>query len=259
MTDEQKFEITELVNDSLDSAEGVWREVGAEVVRAKAALANEALEAMSNRSVEPVPTQIPGHEFIEDGKPLVDEFIAFVLDMRDSSKHLNIAIANTGATELKRVYYETAAVLPACSRIIKNNKGGVTEYLGDGLLAFFRAEKDKRDKACYHAHAAAVDCIDAVKGIVNPILKDRYQLPSIHIGVGMALSKAILTLTGETNFLKPTAFGKCVFYATKLSKGNNEVFADEALKLIWPTSDTGTLRFGLRNMGNVTGYLMYFV
>src|ERR1700723_1538198 len=126
MTGKQQSDIVNLVNDSLDKAEGVWNKVG-DFVKASSTLANESI-LNSSRSVE---TQIPGHQFLEDEKPLVDEFIALALDMRDSSKHLNMAIKDTDASDLERVYYETAAILPACSRIITNNAGGVKEYLGD--------------------------------------------------------------------------------------------------------------------------------
>jgi len=100
-------------------------------------------------------------------------------------------------------------------------------------------------------------CIEATKTIINPILKNRYSLPAIEIGVGMSFSQAVITITGTSNFLKPTAFGKCVFYASKLSKGRNEVYADEALKIIWPKTEDGKLRFFEKLMGGVTGYLLH--
>jgi class 3 adenylate cyclase len=252
MTETQKKEIANLVNDSLDQAEEVWGEVGPKLLNramAKAAqFANEAVEAS-------VPTTIPGHEFLEDGKPIVDEFIALVLDMRDSSKHLNCACAHAKVEMLQRVFYETAAILPACSKVISDEKGGVTEYLGDGLLAFFQAEKD-RTNACYSAHNAASGCMAAISEIINPILDNRYDLPEIEIGIGMSFSKAVLTIAGQANFVKPVAFGQCVFHATKLSKGRGEIVVDEALNLIWPTSDTGTLRFFAREMNGIKGYVL---
>lgn len=254
MNDEQKIEVTKLVNDSLDDAEGVWKEVG-DVVMAKAAMLENRSIQMSGS--EPVPTNLPGHEFIEGGKPLVDEFIALVLDMRESSKHLRIAISNEkGVSQLKRIYYETAAILPACSKIIKYEQGSVTEYLGDGLLAFFKVEKEKSEESCYASRRAAVDCIKSMKEIINPILYSRYQLPPVRIGIGLAVSKAIITLTGQGNFLKPTAFGICVFNASKLSKGTDEIVADEALERKWPTSKNGKLRFTPRQLGGVNGYVM---
>jgi len=250
MTDEVKEEISILVNASLDDAENVWNQVG-EKVTAKMSNFSEASEALS------VPTQLPGYDWLEEGKPLVDEFIAFVLDMRCASRHLNEAIANTGASQLQRIYYETTALLPATTRLIRNEEGGVTEYLGDGLLAFFKVDKDKPKSACYRAHGAATDCMNAVREIINPILAKRYKLPPIAIGIGMAHSKAILTLIGDRDLLKPIAFGKCVFYATKLSRGVNEIWIDYSLKVMWPKSDNGKLRFRHETLHGVDGYLMY--
>jgi len=250
MTEEKQRVITDLVNDSLDKAEAVWEEVGTELLRNKAAqFSNESIQAS-------MPTLIPGHEFIEEGKPLVDEFIALVLDMRDSSKHLNFAIADTDASQLKRVFYETAALLPACSQLIADQEGGVTEYLGDGLLAFFAVdEKDKGD-ACYKSHHAASGCMNAVSKVINPILYERYRLPPLAIGIGMSVSKAVLTITGQANFLKPVAFGQCVFHATKLSKGRGEIVVDEALQLLWPKSKTGRISFRACKMNDIAGYVI---
>ena len=225
-------------------------------VTAKAAL-TEADALVLNRAREPVPTQLPGHEFIEDGKPLVDEFIAMVLDMRESSKHLKIAISNKqNVSLLKRIYFETAAILPACSKIIGYDDGNVTEYLGDGLLAFFRVEEENSKAACYASHRAAGGCMKAMREIINPILYSRYQLPPVQIGIGLAVSKAIITVTGHGNFVKPTAFGVCVFNASKLSKGFDEVIVDAALERKWPTAPDGTLRFTLRRMDDIDGYLI---
>jgi len=253
MTTDKNREITELVNGSLDQAEEVWGEVGSKLsnraIAKSTQFSNEAIRAS-------VPTTIPGYEFLEDGKPLVDEFIALVLDMRDSSKHLNCAIAGTKAQMLERVFYETAALLPACSKMILDEKGGVTEYLGDGLLAFFRVKESDKADTCYTAHRAAAGCMQAVSEIVNPILNDRYDLPKIEIGIGMSVSKAILTITGQANFIKPVAFGQCVYHATKLSKGRGEIVVDEALNLIWPKSDTGTLHFLFRMMSGIRGFVL---
>jgi class 3 adenylate cyclase len=255
MTEEQTKEITDMVNDSLDQAEEIWGQVGHEVT-AKAALA-EADESILNRARKTIPSQLPGHEFIEDGRPLVDEFIAMVLDMRESSKHLKIAIANKqNVSLLKRVYFETAAILPACSKTIGYDDGNVTEYLGDGLLAFFRVEEKNSKASFYAAHRAAQGCMTAMREIINPILNSRYDLPPVHIGIGMAVSKAIITVMGHGNFVKPTAFGICVFNASKLSKGNDEVIVDSAMEQKWPTAPNGTLRFLFRRMDDIDGYLL---
>ena len=146
MTIELEREIKQLVNDSLDEAESIWKRVGHEIIEAKQA-------QFSNREVraEEMPSKIPGHTTVDSTLPKVDDFIALVLDMRDSSRHL-ITANSFDLKPLERVLYETTAILPACSRIIANENGGVTEYLGDGLLAFFHAPKEKQDKACYSSH-----------------------------------------------------------------------------------------------------------
>ena len=95
-----------------------------------------------------------------------------------------------------------------------------------------------------------------MREIINPILYSRYQLPPVQIGIGLSVSKAIITLTGHGNFVKPTAFGICVFNASKLSKGFDEVMIDAALERKWPTAPDGTLRFIRRQMGDIDGYLM---
>src|SRR5580704_2483929 len=94
--------IQAMVNDSLDQAECVWNQVKQEVCEAQAK--NSVLMANSARAIHSL---IPGHKFIEDGKPLVDEFIAMVMDMRGSTHHLNCAIAGTKASQLQRIFYET--------------------------------------------------------------------------------------------------------------------------------------------------------
>jgi class 3 adenylate cyclase len=176
--------------------------------------------------------------------------------MRDSSQHLNVA-NSCGLKNLERVHYETAAILPLCSRIITTNSGSVTEYLGDGLLAFFHASEDKVKDACYKCHDAAVDCLESVKTIANPILLERYKLPSIEIGVGMAYSQSIVTVIGDGSNIKPIAFGKCVFDATKLSKGRNQVIVSESLKLIWPTGEKGRITFLPTRIKDHSGYVMH--
>lgn len=247
-----KETIDGIVNDSLDQAENVWNQVAEELSVVEA---TEKEAAILNRAAV-VPSKIPGYEFLEDGKPVVDEFIACVLDIRDSSKHLNCAIAGPKVQMLERVFYETAAILPASSQIVSDQRGGVTEYLGDGLLAFFRVDPDDRADACYRAHDAAIGCMDAVSKSVNPILRRRYNLPPLEIGIGLSVSKAVLTITGQANFLKPIAFGKCVFNATKISKGRGEVVVDEGLKIMWPTSENGKISFSPRSMNGVAGYVL---
>lgn len=232
MTTEEKKILEELIKNELDKAEKAWKQVGHEFV----------FEGMKQKQVSfskaEVETQIPGFPFLEDGVPKVDDFIAFVFDIRNSTEHLLVAI-KAKASQLERVLYETTAINTLGSFVIKKKGGGITEFLGDGFLALFKASEDK---AVYLAHYAAKDCMEGMD-VVNKLIKDRYELPPLIVGIGMAFSKAIVTLVGTENNLHPKVLGECVYRASKIACGNNQILVDEKLKLFWPKSDCGILRF----------------
>lgn len=237
------------IDSALDKAEEHWRNGGQELVYKSITVNEEWARA------ESTPSLIPGHKVVQDEKTVIDEFIALVADMRDSSKHLNCAI-NAKVTQLQRVFYETSALLPALAMTIKFEEGSVTEYLGDGVLALFRVDKSDKSKSIYAAYEAANNCVQQTRELVNRALWNRYNLPSIDLGVGLAHSKAIVTLVGLPGEKHPKAFGECVFRATKLSGGKNEIYIDQFVKGLWPTSQGGVLRFIQKSRNEVAGYLI---
>lgn len=226
-------EIKAKVELELNKAESVWNQVS-----------QEFFEKARNFSAlnESIPTLIPGFPFIKSGEPKVGQFIALVLDVRSSTKHLTEAISarTAKASQLERVLYEMTAINTAGSIIIEDYKGGITEFLGDGFLSLFQAEEKKN---VYGAYNAAKKCLRVLDDVVNPVLNERYSLPPLRIGIGMAYSKAIVTVVGTENNLHPKAIGECVYRASKLSGGTNEVYVDDALKFFWPKDDDGTLKF----------------
>lgn len=224
---------------ALDDAEAIWNKVGDKVIESFQALYEMRINAKS-------PTQIPGIPFIENGNPEVRDYIALVLDIRDSTKHLTQAISEriTSVNQLQRVLYETSAVNAAGSIIVNEYDGGITEFLGDGFLALFEVKNTDDKNSVYNAYNTSTKCIEYISTEVNDILKKRYNLPKLEIGIGMAYSKAIVTLVGHGENLHPKAIGECVYRASKLSdKGRNEVYIDDRLKNLWPSSDDGKLRF----------------
>jgi len=237
MLESQKRSMSALVTRSLDRAENTWKDVGSQLLEKRAHKSFDRLDGFH-------PTAIPGYPVIEEGKPAVGEFVAVVVDMRKSTEHLlcDISPKFADVTLFKRVYYETSALLPAVASAIESHNGSVVEYLGDGILSLFRVDTDDKSKTIYAAHNAAKDCLDAL-GIVNPILEQRYRLPALDIGIGMALSKAIVTLVGLDNHQHPKAIGECVWRATKLSSGTNQIFIDAALEAAWPRVKGGRLQF----------------
>lgn len=253
LTNTEKTEVQAVAVSSLDTAEEIWNQVGDQLVLA----ANS--RAFMRKLAESIDTQIPGYPTIELGKPKVDDFIAIVADMRGSTAHLLQAISQKTArvTQLQRVFYETAALLPSLAKAIAYEKGSVTEYLGDGVLGLFCMDSEDRSKTIYAANRAASKCLDTVKSVVNPLIQQRYSLPALRIGVGLAYSKAVVTLVGLPDFMQPKVFGECVFRATKLASGTDEVMVDEALKCMWPKAKDGVLSFFPKKArGGVDGYVV---
>lgn len=237
--------LTSLVNNCLDEAEDTWESVG-KLIKASESITESAT----------IPTEIPGYPFIHSGKPKVDDFICLVLDMRDSTKHLMCHISEKTAdvSMLKRVYFETSALLPAIAKVITYGKGGVTEYLGDGVLALFRVDDDSVISNSYNT---ATNCLECLHKVINPILYKRYRLPALSAGIGMARSDAIVTLVGLKQAPQAKVFGECVFRATKLSKGTNEIVVDPRLRNSWPKSKGGALSFAVANIKGENGFVVY--
>jgi len=246
---EKEALVAACIDSALDKAEMHWQNGGQELLYKSIAGNEEFIRA------ESAPSSIPGHKIVQDEKTVIDEFIALVADMRDSSKHLNCAI-DAKVTQLQRVFYETSALLPALAMTIKFEEGSVTEYLGDGVLALFKVDKSDKSKAIYAAYEAARNCVHQTRELVNRALESRYDLPNIDLGVGLAHSKAIVTLVGLSGEKHPKAFGECVFRATKLSNGKNEIYIDQFVKGLWPTSQGGTLRFIQKKRNDIDGYLI---
>ncbi|MCY0965474.1 hypothetical protein [Parathalassolituus penaei] len=227
LTKEQDKEIRLIVNNSLNKAERHWSNGG--ILLAK----SEGISMESfNKSLDSEPSKIPGHSIVQDEETVIDEFVAFVADMRNSTQHLMCELSSkrAKASRLQRVYYETSALLPAIAKTVNFEGGNVTEYLGDGILALFRFNPNNPSESIYAAHDAAINVIGDTRNIVNEILRERYLLPDIDIGVGLAHSKTLVTLVGLEGEKHPKAFGECIFRATKLSGGKNEILADENVK-----------------------------
>ncbi len=241
-------ELNKLIKLSLDNAERIW-------ARSETLLMlNEEIRI----AAKAIASEIPGYPLVDPIDSQVDLFIAMVVDMRDSSKHLLEAISGrvTRVNQLQRVFYETSALLPASAKAISYEQGRVTEYLGDGVLALFLVQERKIDKAIYAAHRAAQSCVAEVRDLVNQQLSSRYNLPEIDIGVGLSMSKAIVTLVGTTQYQQPKVIGECVYRATKLSGGKNEITVDDSIKHRWPTSPDGTVRFRQRQLRGVNGHVV---
>ncbi len=240
LKEEQISELQELALSRLEYAESIWGDVGHKM-RSFSKVGNEALVLEANMP-EFVESQIPDNPIIKTFEPKVDDFIAIVADMRDSTDHLKTYHPGKICL-LQRAFYETSVLLPCLAKTISMKNGKVTEYLGDGVLGFFKASKNDVPGCIYTAHNAAKACFEMMKRVVNPLLHEKYSLPDIDIGIGLAKSRAIIYAVGVDNHFEGKLFGECVYYATKISDGRNKIHIDEALKLSWPEKEGGTLRF----------------
>jgi hypothetical protein len=229
-------EVRQAINFQLDKAEANYSKV-------RTQLFAEGLDLLkAELSANKIDTNIPGFNTIEENKPEVAKFIALVLDIRGSTHHL-LQTIKAKATQLERVLYETTAINTMGLLLVNEYKGSITEFLGDGFLALFKIEDLKTPNEVYNAHKCAKNCLRINSEIITEILKDRYSLPALDIGIGLAYSPAIVTVIGFNDNMHPKAIGECVYRASKISKEYNAIRVDSALEKIWPTSKGGSLKF----------------
>ena len=155
LTEEKKEEIKKVVGDSLDRAEANWSGGGYLILEAAKSFEDVGLEAESK------PSLIPGYPIVQEKDVVTDEFIAMVVDIRNSSEHLVCATSHKKSmvSGIKRVYFETAALLAAVEKAIIFEEGSVTEYLGDGVKALFQVDVNNRHHSIRAAHRAAKNCV----------------------------------------------------------------------------------------------------
>jgi hypothetical protein len=214
----QKETITNLIIENLRQAEHHWGIGGHILVEATAVATSMAAESFNREK-----SQIPGFDFVNDKDTIVKDFIAIVADMRKSSEHLFTNISYAKVTNLQRVYYETSALLPAIAKTIEFYGGSVTEYLGDGVLALFSVDSHSKWDSILKAYTAASDIIGDMRKILNSILKEKYNLQPLDLGVGLSMSPMLVTLVGLDGKKQPKAIGNCIYKATKLSDRTNQV------------------------------------
>lgn len=254
MNDAQRNEVLKAAQDGLNRAVDNWNKVG-HLMKKAMVMDSVVMEACAGTE-----SNIPGHPFIEDGKPEVDEFVALVVDMRKSSARLKSVEYFPGIESgFQRVYYETSALLPALAQTALQKDGHVTEYLGDGVLILFRVDPAAPGDTVKEAYRAAANCVTTSRQLVNELLYERFQLPPLHIGAGLARSQALVTLVGIPGNMQPKAMGQCVWEASKLSDGVNRVHVAEMLRKAWPSSKGGVLKFKRlpeSRKHNVEGFLV---
>lgn len=225
--------IREAVCKALDRTDKIWSKV-------KDEFKNERKTVLLSLTEEKIPSLLPDLEFLQTDDQKTPYYVALVLDMRKSTEHLLQAV-NLPRSQISRVMTETFAINAMGGVIVEHYKGRITEYTGDGFLAFFKVKDDESDFASVrmNAYHCADRCLEAMAKIVNPELYKRYELPAVNIGIGMAYSKAIVTVVGTKPNLQVKAIGECVFRASKISDGINKIQIDNGLRNGWPVAKNG--------------------
>jgi hypothetical protein len=240
--------VSEICDGHLDKAEYDWMKTDAgNRMALDEALSNVSIEKRADSK----PSLLPGYDKVDLFDPKIDDFIAIVCDIRKSTERLKTSRNGLKGIDsgIQRVFYETSALLPSLEATINFFQGKVTEYLGDGILGFIQYKDKYQIYAAFHASKA---CVTLTRDIVNRALSNRYKLPPLDLGVGLALSPAMIRVVTD-NHVK--AFGECVWKATKLSDGLNSVQIDEKLESEWPVAKSGGLSFIQRDIGK--GYKGY--
>lgn len=186
--------------------------------------------------------EIPGFEsnYMKFGQFVNKEFVAMMTDIRKSTDIIN---RTNGTRDMFLIFYAYSAVT---AYIVDQHKGTSTEFLGDGVINLFDTEKGL-DEAFRNSIRASREILEAKTLILNPIF-EKLGLPTINLGIGIDHGVTIVTRFGYKTDNDLKAFGSCVYNASKLSKGFNEIIISEKSKNVWPSSPEGKLQFNQTNL-----------
>lgn len=197
---------------------------------------------------------IPGYhaEVLEFESYDKDNFTVLFVDMRGSTKRAR----RIGP---QKTFLSMHAYIPALLEVINYYNGKVIDIMGDGVMVFFGGKNSGVAKsiAAQNAGLCGLDMVEAVKRVVNPILRSDGIDDEISIGVGIAHGDVIVTKIGIDEFFDVKAFGDCVNTASKYSNrdnNSNRVCVTKKVKDLWPSSEGGKLQFLPFTMGQTDGY-----
>lgn len=195
----------------------------------------KALKAFSMKGDE---AEIPGHEDRPSkfGQFENSEFVVSMTDIRRSSDIIN---GEGGLVHMFLIFYVYAGIV---AKIVDHHNGTSTEFLGDGVLNLFATKEVGRDQAMRNSVLSSWDILWARENILNPFFSS-VGLPEINMGIGIDHGTTIVTRFGYRYDTDLKAFGSCVYNASKLSKGLNEVLVSHRSQLVWPTGPGGNLHF----------------
>lgn len=130
------------------------------------------------------------------------------------------------------------------SECVKQNKGSINKYMGDGLLAVFGAPVSYIDNH-KNAVSAALDMVDRLKGI-NEKYADLLGT-EIRIGIGINSGEVVVGNVGTNNYMEYTVIGNTVNVASRMEniskqKSNSIIISENTCKLINQAFETSELK-----------------
>lgn len=130
------------------------------------------------------------------------------------------------------------------SKTVKENKGSVNKYMGDGLLAVFGAPVSYINNH-ENAVSAALNMVDALDEI-NKKYADVFG-EEISIGIGINSGEVIVGNIGTDDFMEYTVIGNTVNTASRLEKISKEkpnsiIISKKTYKLVKESFQTSELK-----------------
>lgn len=126
---------------------------------------------------------------------------------------------------------------------VKDNKGSVNKYIGDGMLAVFGAPVSYIDNH-ENSVSAAIDMIDSLNDFNNKYAEKLGG--EIKIGIGINSGEVIVGNVGTTNFMEYTVIGNTVNIASRLEsiskkKPNSIIISKKTRELVSHAFETSEL------------------
>lgn len=250
--------VEEAIEKALQRAESNWKESGS-------AFDELMFEGFESESVVRKGNVASRKKSLTDFFP--DDFnsseerdlVCISADLRDSTKRIKTHFNDLGnyQNKFQRAYYITSALLPSLEVVINHYDGFVSEFLGDGVLGFFDAKKQKLD-AIRNSGLASKYIVQSLSPMLEKRLQEYYKEEIMQIGVGLAMSPTLLSKVGLGSGAEIKAFGPCVYDASKLNYGRNEVLVESSLRAEWPIATNGNGGLSFKRINSGKGDLNYY-
>jgi class 3 adenylate cyclase len=193
---------------------------------------------------------IPGFnaEKLEFGSYDKENFAVLFVDMRDSTKRAQ----NIGA---EKTFLTMHIFLTALLEVVKCYHGKVIDIMGDGLMVFWGGREARtkdymvKTEAVRNAGRCGLAMLKVRTEVINKIILSEELGNEISIGIGLTFDSVVVTKIGINDSYDVKAFGDCINIASKYSNSYNRMKVSQKVKEIWPSSNTGKLKFVADNGG----------